>query len=138
MNPFHPDALLPEQYFVEYSRDNGTRKERQLMLAVLRDALDCYQKYALARDPHGRNIFADAAEWIGSEDREWAFSFENICDVLGLDSAYVRHGLSKWRQQKTPMPRRSARIVPLVERRLADGEPSDIEHAEQQSLRSSE
>ena len=138
MNPFHPDTLLPEQYFAEYSRDSGTRRERHLMLAVLRDALDCYQKYALARDPRGRVIFADAAEWIGSDDREWAFSFENICDVLGLDSAYVRRGLSKWHQQKTPVARRSARIVPLVERRLADAEPMDVIDEAEPRLRSSE
>jgi hypothetical protein len=125
MNPFHPDTLLPEQYFAEFSRDDGTRRERQLMLAVLRDALDCYQDYAFARDPRGRAIFAHAAQWIDSDDRDWPFSYENICDVLGLDSAYVRHGLSKWRRKKAPMVWRAPRIVPLVERRLADaGDPS--------------
>jgi hypothetical protein len=120
MDLFTPDTLLPAQYFAEYSRDGGTRRERLLMLAVLRDAVECYQKFALTRDPRGRILFTDAAKWIESDDREWAFSYENICEVLGLDPAYVRRGLSKWRQQKTPAMRRSPRVVSLFERRLME------------------
>ena len=120
MELFHPDTLLPEQYFAEYSRDAGTLRERHLMLAVLRDAVECYQKFALARDPGGRVIFADAAEWIESHDREWPFSYENICEVLGLDQAYLRGGLAKWRQGRIPAARKVPRVVSLLERRLME------------------
>jgi hypothetical protein len=89
------------------------------MLAVLQDAVECYQKYALARDPRGTTLFENACEWIDSGEREWPFSYVNICEVLGLNPEYIRRGLSKWRQQRSPVKRTTARIVPLAARRLA-------------------
>jgi len=72
------------------------------MLAVLRDALECYQKHAFARDTAGRQLFADAAAWIACEDRRWYFSFENICAVLEIDCAYLRRGLRHWYERSAP------------------------------------
>lgn len=67
------------------------------MLAVLEDALDCYQKYAFSRDGHGRQLFDEALEWINSGNRAWFFSFENICETLGINPEYLRRGLETWR-----------------------------------------
>ena len=119
VNLFEPDTLLPAQYFAAFSRDGGIVRERRLMLAVLQDAVECYQKYALARDPRGTMLFENACEWIDSGEREWPFSYVNICEVLGLNPEYIRRGLSKWRQQRSPVKRTAARIVPLAARRLA-------------------
>ncbi len=129
VNLFEPDTLLPTQYFAAFSREGGLVRERRLMLAVLQDAVECYQKYALARDPKGRTLFEGAEEWIESGERDWPFSYENICEILGLNPEYIRRGLSKWRQQRSPLKRRSARIVPLHERLLAVGEGSEEEAA---------
>jgi hypothetical protein len=120
MDLFNPDTLLPEQYFAEYPRDNGTHRERYLMVAVLRDAVECHQKYALTRSPRGRTLFAEAVGWIESTDREWPFSYENICEVLGLDPTYLRRGLSKWPRHATSQARRAPRIVPLIDRHLVE------------------
>lgn len=117
VNLFEPDTLLPAQFFAAFSREGGLVRERRLMLAVLQDAVECYQKYALARDPKGRMLFEDAEEWIDMCEREWPFSYENICEILGLHPEYIRRGLSKWRQQRAPLKRTTARIVPLLERR---------------------
>jgi hypothetical protein len=113
MSLFNPDAVLPEQYSAVPSDHRGVQSERHLMLAVLQDAVECYQKYALARDPRGRTLFTDAVEWIESTDRQWPFAYENICDSLGLDPASVRSGLSKWGAHTAPTKRRAPRIVPL-------------------------
>lgn len=94
---FEPDVLLPAQFFAAFRRAGGLERERLLMLAVLEDAIDCYQKYAFARDIRGRQIFDEAGEWVGSSDRNWLFSFENICDTLEINADYVRRGLSEWR-----------------------------------------
>jgi hypothetical protein len=120
VNLFEPDTLLPAQYFAAFSREGGLVRERRLMLAVLQDAVECYQKYALARDPRGRLLFEDSRDWIESEEREWPFSYENICEVLSLNPEYIRRGLSKWRQLKSPVKRTEARIVPLMGRRIDD------------------
>ena len=113
---FEPDALMPEQYFASLGKEAGAANERGLMLAILRDAVECYQKYALARDPQGEDLHRDAAEWIFSIDREWPFSFENICDVLGVSAEYVRAGLAPL-QRRTPRKiRKSPRIAGLADR----------------------
>lgn len=97
---FQPDSLLPEQYFETYRRKAHLEAEKRLMLAVLEDAIACFQKYLLARDNKGRNLFREAEEWIVEERSDWLFSFENICEVLGLSPKYVRHGLLEWRERK--------------------------------------
>jgi hypothetical protein len=97
---FEPDVLLPAQFFAAFRRMNGLDRERLLMLAVLEDAVDCFQKYAFAKDPRGRQLFAEAAEWVDSFDKGWLFSFENICDTLEIAPGYVRRGLSAWRERQ--------------------------------------
>jgi len=39
----------------------------------------------------------DAEGWIESPDTTWIFSYQNICDVLGIDAAYLRKGLRVWK-----------------------------------------
>jgi hypothetical protein len=94
---FEPDALLPAQFYAAFRGGTGVRGEKRLMLAVLEDALDCYQKYAFSRDGHGRQLFDEALEWINSGNRAWFFSFENICETLGINPEYLRRGLETWR-----------------------------------------
>ena len=96
---FEPDVLLPAQYFAAFRRAGGLERERLLMLAVLEDAIDCFQKYAFARDPRGQQIFDESREWVSSADRSWLFSFENICDTLEINADYVRRGLREWREK---------------------------------------
>ncbi len=90
---FVPDTMLPSQYFDRVARRTEFDGERRLMIAVLEDAVDVYRKLAGARDARRQQLFRDAEEWIESEDRSWIFSFQNICDVLGIESEYLRRGL---------------------------------------------
>lgn len=122
---FEPDALMPEQFFATLGRDAGGTNERGLMLAILRDAVECYQKFALARDPRGQELHRDAAEWIFSTDREWPFSFENICDVLGVSTGYIRSGLLPLKQAAARKARKAPRIVALRDRSRSAGGPMD-------------
>jgi hypothetical protein len=71
--------------------------EYRLIVAVLEDAIDCFQKHCDAQDSKARQLFEDAAQLVASEDRTWPFSFLNICEVLNLDPAYVREGLEQHR-----------------------------------------
>src|SRR5262249_29989513 len=101
---FEPDALLPAQFYAAFRGGSAVRGEKRLMLAVLQDALDCYQKYAFARDTHGRQLFADANDWISCQDRDWYFSFENICETLEISPAYLRQGVQQWKKQAVQVP----------------------------------
>lgn len=97
---FQPDILLPAQYFETFRRKAPLEPEKRLMLAVLEDAIACFQKYLFARDTKGRSLFREAEEWILEEGSNWLFSFENICEVLGFSPKYVRRGLLEWKERK--------------------------------------
>lgn len=95
---FQADTLLPEQYLATFRRKSHLVPERQLMLAILGDAIDCFQKYACVRDRKRRALFQDAEKWLFDKDTsDWIFSFENICEVLGLSPRYVRRELLRWK-----------------------------------------
>jgi hypothetical protein len=65
--------------------------------AILEDAIHNYRKYSFARDRVGKEHFHEAEHWIMHSKDHWIFSFENVCDLLGLDPEYLRRGLSDWR-----------------------------------------
>jgi len=75
----------------------GARKplapEQRLMIAVVQDAINCLEKYRFATDPRGRQLFAEVTEWLDAAQPGWPYSFESICEVLGLDATAVRHRL---------------------------------------------
>ncbi len=112
---FEPDALLPAQFYAAFRGGSAVRGEKRLMLAVLEDALDCYQKYAFARDVHGRQLFDESHDWITSSNRAWFFSFENICETLGINPEYLRRGLETWRTRPTDLPPRTTRSASKVD-----------------------
>ncbi|MGH7818242.1 MAG: hypothetical protein ACREQ9_00565 [Candidatus Binatia bacterium] len=116
---FEPDTLLPSQFFAHFKGRGATvRGEKRLMLAVLEDAVDCYQKYAFAREPRGRELFSEAEEWLFSSDNSWVFAYENICETLEVNADYVRRGLQEWRQRARVGTRSGAasRPEPLEDR----------------------
>ena len=94
---FQPDTLLPAQYFDTFRRKANSEPEKKLMLAILEDAIDCFQKYIFARDGRGKGIFREAEDWILEENSDRLFSFETVCDALGFNPSYVRQGLLRWK-----------------------------------------
>jgi len=102
-----PDVILPVQFA-------GTLRRRapqltgevQLLVAVLEDAVNCFQKYLWAKSNRERRLFREAEEWIMRGRRRAGgpldppLSFEYVCEVLGLDGSYVRQGLQRWREQQ--------------------------------------
>ena len=101
---FQLDTLLPVEYFETFRRTIPIEPEKKLMLAVLADALTCFQKYLSARKRKGKNLFRDADEWIFGDNDDHLFSFENICEVIGLDPQYVRRLLSRWKEMRPGAP----------------------------------
>lgn len=74
--------------------------EKRLMLAVLESATEDFQKYALATDKVGKELFEAAEQWIVETGDTSLFSFENICDHLQLDPTYMRQGFLRWKAEK--------------------------------------
>ena len=91
-----PDILASQQY---YDQETSARQpEITLMFAVLLYAVECFQKYALLDDEYATRLFRETENWILDNDREWLFSFINICDALTIDPRYLRKGLLRWKQ----------------------------------------
>jgi hypothetical protein len=94
---FQPDILAPAQYFDGLMKEQARAPERDLALAMLEDAVMCFQKYLKSTREKERYIFTEAEEWFLSDDRHWVFSFLNLCDFLGLDPEFLRKGLFRWK-----------------------------------------
>jgi hypothetical protein len=98
-----PDVFLPSQF---YGTGNLSRKlegEKRLMIAVLKDAVECLDKYRGARSSSGQSHYLNALEWVEDKRTDWLFSFTNICDLLGFDPDYMREVLLK-RENKYVKP----------------------------------
>jgi hypothetical protein len=102
-----PDAFVSEVYG-DGRRGAATSSEKRLMLAVLRNALECYQKHLLATDRTGRELFAEAAAWIESTSGGGLFSFESISEALEIHPEYVRRRLALWRESQLETRRDAA------------------------------
>lgn len=97
---FQPDTLMPDQYLETFRRKVPLEPEKKLVLAVLEDAIACFQKYVFAREGKGRVLFQEAENWILETNSDWLFSFTNVCETLGFDADYLRGGLMRWKAHK--------------------------------------
>jgi hypothetical protein len=103
---FQPDSLLSAHYFGTLRRKTLLEPEKRLMLAILEDAIHCFQDNLLTQNVRSRRLFEEAEEWIVEADGDWIFSFENICEALGFNPAYLREGLLRWMKNKLPKHRK--------------------------------
>jgi hypothetical protein len=112
-----PDALTPGQYYDGMRADDAcVRPIKRLMLAVLEDAMRCYQTYASSRSPAQRRLFVEAEAWLMDRKADGHFAFETVCETLGIDPSCLREGLRRWRLQQLDglNPRRLARRAPVT------------------------
>src|SRR5262245_50436515 len=90
-----PELLLPAQFHAAWPYDAASWPEKPLMLAVLEEAVDDFQRWVTAHDRVGKRRFDEAEGWFESDDSDWPYSFPNICQALGLDAGYLRAGLRR-------------------------------------------
>jgi hypothetical protein len=59
---------------IEQFSTNGVQLgEERLMLAVLQDAVDCFQEHVLAQYIWEKKLFQDAEDWIFDKNTDWPF-----------------------------------------------------------------
>ncbi len=103
-----PVIILPSQFFTNAAGDL-TRKsgEHKLLWAVLADAVHCFQKFVHATTRRRQRLFDEARLWIMQSDaqtggvdqsRREGFTFDEVCNALGLDAEYLRDGLRRWQE----------------------------------------
>jgi hypothetical protein len=79
-------------YWDTLRRGDPLQPERDLMLAVLKDALLNFRKHLRNRN----KSFRDDRAWFFQSDRDGLFSFESVCAVLDLNSQKIRSHLLSW------------------------------------------
>jgi hypothetical protein len=91
------EAILPCQ--ADGAGNHGLSGEQRLMLALLIDALNAYQKGLLSRQSCMQRLHFDAEQWFLQDDRTkaYAFSFTTVCDALGIDASRLRRRIIDWR-----------------------------------------
>lgn len=102
-----PEVLLPSQLPTGGRAVAGKIAEYRLLLAVLEDAVHCFQQFLRPKNQKERMLFADAEAWImdrnqatGHRTKPHApfLSFEYVCEVLNLEPESVCEQLRRWRQ----------------------------------------
>ena len=86
---FADDGAVTANYWDTVIRRNYSQPEKELMLAVLKDAIMNYKK----RMHLGNALFKEAETWLFERERDWLFSFETVCAVLGLSPGKIRNEL---------------------------------------------
>ena len=114
-----PEILLPSQYYDALAPHVGFEGERRLMLAVLEDAVACYQKHVMATRPRAQRLYQEAEAWLFNEDGALVFSFESVCAVLGIHPEYFRTSLLRWKQRLLAAPDTAGAKVGRVRLRSA-------------------
>lgn len=95
---FEPDVILASEMSTQ--RSGLPEPERMLMIAVLEEAARCFSNYGTASDRKQRALYEEARDWFASEDRSHLYAFENVCDVLGIDPAWLRRRLLQARNAR--------------------------------------
>ncbi len=95
------EVLLPEQLHPPIRFQPKHRGHVALLYAILSDAIRCFLEGKGAQTPDCGRAAREAEAWLFIDDKEWPFSFVNICEFLGLDPTYVRRGLKGWQSSST-------------------------------------
>ncbi|MCB0333464.1 MAG: hypothetical protein KDD55_08180 [Bdellovibrionales bacterium] len=84
--------------------------ERALLSALLFDGIQAYMNYATCDDTTpSRDQYREAYLWVHTTGCEYVFSFENVCEALGIHPEYLRLGLANATNSQTFEWRRSRR-----------------------------
>jgi hypothetical protein len=114
------DNAVQELSFERLRRSTLRSPEGRLALAVLEDAVDCFQKYLYATRSRHRRFYRESESWLFADSRGTlpvdAFTSNYICDSLGIDRGAMRWSLMRWRDQQLAA---RANTHPLSARREA-------------------
>ena len=116
---FQIDTLAAQQFNDTYRRKIPHQSEVRLMLAILEDAINCYQDNVFALNKKRIQLFKEAEEWFMNDDASWIFSFVSICSILNLEPDYFRQGLRRWTAAQRASRRSKSRQAVHLNRLVA-------------------
>jgi hypothetical protein len=110
-----PDALTPAQYYPA----PAASPYHHLLLAILEDAIRCFQRNFAVRKGPRRVLFQETEEWLFDSDGTAFLSCLMVCESLGINSVQLRRYLREW-QLRMKAGHEPAR---LTRRRLVPVDP---------------
>ena len=90
---FSDDMAVTSKYWETVIRQGYSQPEKELMLAVLKDALLTYKKCMYS----GNALFKEAEAWLFDREHDRLYAFETVCAVLGLSAEKIRQSLLVWK-----------------------------------------
>jgi hypothetical protein len=105
---FEAEPILASQFFEGRRRNAAPEPEKRLMLAILTDAVHCYQVGCAAQKSSRIRAFKEAEEWLFSANGYGPLSCENVGYALAITPDYLRKMLRKWRVQRVGRARLAA------------------------------
>jgi hypothetical protein len=105
--PVAPSAMplvtLPAQFNDLTHRSYFQDGERRLMVAVLEAGMRDYLMNANPKTSEQRMRFAEVTRWMDlTSPRPYLFSFQGLCEALGIDPRALRRVLDAMRRSGTP------------------------------------
>jgi hypothetical protein len=118
---FESLCVLPVQYYPR--RNHGAfGGEFLLLLALLQDAIRCYFLGRSGKTHQKRLEFWEIKRWFEDRDDSRVFGFENVCELLGIDSDSLRGRLERTSRGLSELAFRHHRLASdSVVKRIAGG-----------------
>jgi hypothetical protein len=88
-----PHTILHPSQFRDIWNGEGHSAERELASAMLEAAASDLRNYRYARRRRRQRMYWQTYQWVASDDREWPFSFVNLCEFLRVSPAAMRERL---------------------------------------------
>jgi len=134
---FEPDFLVPVQFFDLTRRRSMLDGETRLVFAVLEDAVRCYVKTVNSARRCDREQYDEVQRWFQAEAGIHSpFSFEYVCDVLGIEPASLRSRLGllsvddlPTKQMRSVGRRQVVRAGRSSRKRSSGGDPGSLARA---------
>jgi len=104
------DVLLPAQFYGARRGSAAVEPVKRLMMAILGDAIRCYQRNLAAVTLRKRREFREAQDWLFKDRDDGLFSFDTVCYVLETDPDLLRQRLIQFQNARGATVRRESTI----------------------------
>lgn len=88
-----PEQVLPSQFYSVWRNTKHMTPERELASAVLCQAALDLSAFRNSSNQRKRQLYWKAYHWVSADDRNWPYSFTNLCDTLGIHVENMRRRL---------------------------------------------
>jgi hypothetical protein len=93
-NVLASEVLMPSQYYAA----PATTPHHRLLLAILEDAIRCFQNNLDAKTIRRRRLFRETEYWLFETKDAGFMSCRTVCESLGISAGALRRSLREWQK----------------------------------------